>query len=168
MHLELPDGMKRVRSGGDFTKQEKEKEVVLLSQKKSLEEVVTTLKKNAANIEDSNIDKYMKLIDTTISTASVVLQYDGSPKVNIDIIKDTQNQTKELLSAEQVNQLDELNQLSEKISKVIIQPLVTSPLDNNIDSEINSLDAYEKDRYLKLKHEITRKLQDYISKLDKV
>ena len=110
----------------------------------------------------------MKLIDTTISTASVVLQNDGSSKVNIDMIKDTQNQTKELLSAEQVNQLDKLNQLSEKISKVIIQPLVSSPLDNNIDSEINSLDAYEKDRYLKLKHEITRKLQDYISKLDKV
>ena len=87
--LELQDGLKRVQSGGDFSKQEKEREAVLLKQKNSLDEVATALRNNAQNKEDGQIEKYLKLIDTTIETSVSVLNKDKSSELDTEKIKDT-------------------------------------------------------------------------------
>ena len=101
--LELQEGLKRIQSGGAFNKLEKEKEAALLSQKTSLEEAAAILSKNEQSKSDVQMEKYIKLIETTITTAEIIFNNDGSLQVNEDRVKDIQRKAEEILSADQVN-----------------------------------------------------------------
>ena len=98
--LQLQDGFKRVQTGGSLNKQELVRESALKTKIKDLEENTSALKLEAQK-GNVDIEKYLKLINTTIVSADIILTKDTTNEIDVIILKDTQAQVENLMSVNQ-------------------------------------------------------------------
>ena len=173
--LDLQHGYRKVNSGGSLTRQEKDKETVLKAKVLGLEEAVKVLKANIEHDDDSdNLSRLVKLIETTIDTANIILTSDA---VNFDEVLDENKvlavKTEVELSLKLIKSKEEkvnsdINSVSDTLSKLLVSEPENTTKSSQIEEELSFLESYVKERFGRIEREIEKKMKDYIKKLEKV
>ena len=127
--LALQMGYRRVKEGGELSKKEIEVEKSLFEKKKGLEEAIANLETRPDYIKEEKLDKFMKMMKTTVETAQKLLAGKGEVLESIDekVAKDVQEKAKcsveEILSIEAGIQ-NEIKSLTCALSKLSTPVLV--------------------------------------------
>ena len=121
--------------------------------------------------DDPQVKKYLKLLDTTIETSTLILDQNWGDDFDVNIVTETKTKTEELLLIQAEKKTFNLDKLQDMLSKAVDNssnsdfPAATN---SDRDGAIDLLDSYVKERFLKIEREVLRKMKEYISKLEKV
>ena len=172
--LELQSGYKRVKDGGTLTKSEEGKEKSLKEKIAGLEDGLKSLDEKPDLVEKDNFKKYIDMMKMTVKTAgSLLTKKDEASDVTEEAVGDIQKEAKSCM--EEIEMIEDvIEQEVAGLSKVLSSltgPIVNVENDSKdpeveVEKAINNLDKYVRERFVKIKKEISVKMREQITKLE--
>jgi hypothetical protein len=172
--LDLDVGYKRIKEGGELTKKEKEAEESLIEKKTGLEDAVKSLEGRTGYIREEKLEKFVKMMKTTIETAGKLLERKEETEV-LDEAKVKETQAEAKSSVEEIELLErEIEEEKIGLSGNLSRLCGTAKYETgevvseeeDLKRELDGLDGYLQERFKKIRKEICRKMLEQITKLE--
>ena len=169
--LELQKSNKKSNDGdGNVPKSVSEREEKLAEKKAGLEDGIKSLSQRPDYIKKEKFERYIKMMETTVESAKIVLAKEADKNVTEEKLDEVNKEAKACIEEVELSE-EEIKKAVQSLSETFSSlsgPAVDVENDeseDDLDREVGNLDKYLRERFFKLKKEISQKMMEQIKKL---